>query len=151
VKNGANNPLTGCHFAVDLTKDHMATWQQDFLGTVLGWMVFTGQFPDWRPHYEWHIRQAIDRTNGKSGYPRSRAVSYYFKTTDVRDMASLARVNNLVEAPGGRFSDNDSKSAYAQYLRGNLKVAVLNGIPGAAESLAYVDSQVRIIPAKWAV
>lgn len=151
VKNGAKNPLTGCHFAVDLTKDHMATWQQDFLGAVIGWMVFTGQFPDWRPIYEWHSRQAILRTNGKSGYPRSRAIFYYFKTTDVKDMASLARVNNITETPNGRFTDSDGKNAYAAYLRGNLKAAVLNGIPDAAESLAYVDSQVTIVPAKWAV
>jgi hypothetical protein len=153
VKNGVRNPLTGCHFAVDLSKDHVAPWQQDFLGFVMGWMIWTGQFPDWRENYEWHARQAIDRASGKVGYPRSRAVQYYYKTSGVSDMASLARVNWLVETGNGQYPPK-TDSSYAAYLRGNLKVATLNKVAGAADSFTYADSQskkLNFIPMKWAV
>lgn len=153
VKNGDKNPLTGCHFAVDLTLDHVAPWQQDMLGSVMGWMIWTGQFPEWRANYDWHIRQAVDRASGQAGYPRSRGPVYYYKTAGVSNMATLARVNGMAETSSGHYPADVDKY-YAAYLRGNLKLAVLNGVPNAAESFAYADAEskrLRFVPVKWAI
>jgi hypothetical protein len=152
VKNGVNNPLTGCHFAVDLKPNHVAPWQQDWLGAVMGWMIWTGDplLAKWRANYEWHMRQAIDRSSGQAGYPRSRAVQYYYKTGGVSGMASLASVNGLKEAGNGRIP-RKTNMHYAESLRANLKLAALNGIPGAAECFAWLDPQVTTIDPKWAV
>jgi hypothetical protein len=126
----------------------IAPWQQDMLGTVFGWMIWTGQFPDWKPIYDWCIRQAIDRTSGKSGYPRSQAILYWPSVAGATDMASFAKVNGLVETADGNYPKTDQ--SYAAYLRGNLRIAVLNGVPDAAASFAYADRQSKWIPSKWA-
>lgn len=139
----------GCHFAVDVAEGRVGPWQQDMLGIVLGWMVYTGRFDDWSQIYEWHIRQAIDRTSGKSGYPRSRAIKYYYEK-NAPDMATLALVNGLSETADGSYPTG-TDTAYCAYLRMNLKIAVLNGIPDAPGCFAYADSQTPYVEPKWAV
>jgi len=142
VDNGDRNSLTGCHFAVDLTLDHVAPWQQDFVGCVLGWMIWTGAFPEWRGNYDWHINQAIDRASGLAGYPRTRAPVYYYKTAGVSNMASLASVNGLREVSGGHYAADVDKY-YAAYLRANLKLAVMNGRADAVAPAAFADAESR--------
>jgi hypothetical protein len=128
----------------------ISPWQQDWVGATLGWMIWTGQFDDWRPIYDWQIRQAIDRSSGLSGYPRSQAVFYWYKTTGVVDMENLAAVNLLRETPNGKFPPQTNMH-YAASLRANLKIASINGVVGAAECLAYIDPQVDYIEPKWAI
>lgn len=140
----------GCHFAIDIEDGRVAPWQQDMLGAVIGWMIWTGKFSDWRPIYDWHIQQAIDRTSGKSGYPRSQAVQYYYPK-NANSMAELASVNKLAESTGAKLVVPNDFASYAAYLRANLKLAVANAVPGAQECFAYVDTGVKWIPPKWAV
>ena len=154
VKNGDNRAIVaGCHFAVAINEGDWRPWQQDMLGFVMGWMVYTGQFPEWRGNYEWHMQQAIMRSSGKHGFPRSQGAQYEGKVTGVTDMASYARINGWAETSDGN-APATADPGYLAYLRGNLKVAVLNGIAGASEVFTYADSQSKrrnLIYLKWAV
>lgn len=137
-------------FPIGGSKANLAPWQHDWVGAVLGWMVWSGRFDDWRPIYEWQIQQALDRTSGKSGYPRSRAIFYWYKADGPTDMAGLAAQNKLTETADGKFPPR-SNMHYGMSLRANLKIAVLNGVAGAKDCLAYVDPQITEIQPKWAV
>jgi hypothetical protein len=53
-------------------------WQEDYLATVLGVVVYRG-FSAWRPVFEWKLRSDIARTNGTSGWPRSTPTLYFPK------------------------------------------------------------------------
>lgn len=156
VKNGVNRPATGCHLAIDVEPIEgrwFRPWQQDYLGFVMGWMIWTGDplLAKWRGNYEWLMRFPIDMTSGKSGFPRSQSIQYDGDLIGVSDMATLAAVNGYKETASGRIDTTVADRSYMAYRRGNLKMAMLNGVPGAAECLAWLDPQVKWIPAKWAV
>jgi len=158
VDNGDKNGLTGCHFAVHLDEANwLRPWQQDFLGIVMGWMIYTGEFPEWNGNYSWHMRQAIDRASGKVGYPKSQATFYVYNThkqsgvdgngnpiwqVAVNNMAELATFNGLKETPDGQYPA-DFDGYYAAYLRANLKLGGMNGIAEAAALVPYTDEQAR--------
>lgn len=134
----------------------VAPWEQDYLGFVFGWMIWTGQFADWRPLYEWHMGQAIIRATGPL---RSQALNYHLMT-DMKppptDYPSLLKANNKAPTSSGNFPPDvmGGTPHYAGFLRGNLKLAVLNGVAGAPEAFAYVDAQTKkgnYIPMRWAV
>lgn len=154
VKNGDNKPLIAtCHFAVDIIEGNFRPWQQDMLGAVMGWMIYTGQFPEWRSNYEWHMQQAFMRASGSTGYPRTQAARYEYILTGATDMASLARINGLTDTSNGHYPPDVDKS-YVAYLRANLKIAAINGVSGAQANFTYVDSEakrLRYIPIKWAI
>jgi hypothetical protein len=151
VENKQDPMKAACHFAIDTTADHIAPWQPDFLSTVLGWAVAAG-IQDWYRIYEWHIQQALTRALGRSGYPRSRAVHYYYKSVGATNWESLAARSGLTETRDGNFPP-DTDVSYAAYLRGALAIAKRLGVSGAADAFAYVDGQVRrlrSLPEKWA-
>jgi hypothetical protein len=149
VKNGDGNPLTGLHLGVDLLAGHISPWQQDMLGAVLGWVVRVR--PEWMPQYAWQFRQAVERTNGSSGIPRSRAIEYFYdKVVTATSWANLSTQMGYAATSDDKFPSNADDS-YKTYLRANLKIGVLNNQPGAAASLDYVEPQVPYIPMKWAI
>lgn len=51
-------------------------WQVDYMLTALAFGVLTGH-SDWTPLYLWALKNAIDRTSGKSGYPPGYGGAYY--------------------------------------------------------------------------
>lgn len=51
-------------------------WQVDYMLTALAFGVLTGH-SDWAPLYLWALKNAIDRTSGKSGYPVGYGGAYY--------------------------------------------------------------------------
>ena len=51
-------------------------WQVDYMLTALAFGVLTGH-SDWAPLYIWALKNAIDRTSGKSGYPVGYGGAYY--------------------------------------------------------------------------
>ncbi len=51
-------------------------WQVDYMLTALAFGVLTGH-SDWVPLYLWALKNAIDRTSGKSGYPPGYGGAYY--------------------------------------------------------------------------
>lgn len=54
-------------------------WQVDYMLTSLAFGVLTGH-SDWVPFYLWALKNAIDRTSGKSGYPVGWGGAYYLNT-----------------------------------------------------------------------
>ncbi|MCC6472025.1 MAG: hypothetical protein IT563_27180 [Alphaproteobacteria bacterium] len=146
VKGGSNNSFNKLHIACDQSPNHVAPWQQDMLSAALACIY--RMFPEWGPQYAWQFRQAIERTNGASGYPRSQAVQYYYdKVPSASSWAELAAKQGLKETPDGRFPKADV--SYVAYLRGALRLGVLNNQPDAAASLAYVDPQAPYVPMRW--
>lgn len=63
-------------FSSGTEKTEIGFWQEDYLATVLGMVVYRG-FAAWRPVLEWKIRSDIARTNGTSGWPRSVPTAYF--------------------------------------------------------------------------
>jgi hypothetical protein len=63
-------------FSSGTEKSEIGFWQEDYLATVLGMVVYRG-FTAWRPVFEWKLRSDIARTNGTSGWPRSVPTAYF--------------------------------------------------------------------------
>jgi hypothetical protein len=58
--------------------DTFAPWQANYVLTVLGWMVLIG-LEEWQQVYLWCLKNAIDRSSGKSGYPPGWGTAYYLR------------------------------------------------------------------------
>ncbi len=114
----------------------IAPWEQDFLGAVLGWMVWSGRLDEWRPIYEWSIKQALDRATFGD-----KAIGYHWTIGKATDYTSLIAANQTV-----------GDASYKAYYRANLKVATLNKVAGAEKAFAVADGMARgFAPWKWAV
>lgn len=114
----------------------IAPWEQDYLGAVLGWMVWTGRLDDWRPIYEWQAQQAIRRAEFGA-----KAIGYHWTVGAATDYASLL-------ADAAEVKDSN----YKAFWRGNLKIAVMNLVAGAAEAFAVADAlPTDYRPRRWAV
>lgn len=62
---------------VDSGADRFAPWQVDYMLQALAFGVLTGH-SDWAPLYLWALKNPIDRTSGKSGYPPAWGGGYYY-------------------------------------------------------------------------
>lgn len=131
---------------------YIAPWQQDYISMVLGWAVWTGKVPQLRPLYDFQIRQAVKRATGPL---RSQAIQYDF-TAGAGDSWAATLAKN------GRPATSDNHYPafvrgfpdYLGYLRGALKVAVMNGVKGAEEALVYADAEAKrlgFVSMRWAV
>ncbi len=122
--------------AVADIKAWVAPWEQDYLGFVLGWMVYAG-LEDWRDNYQWSVRQAIRR----AAFGAAAIGYHWFASEKTTDLASLIAANQPA-------TDRN----YRAYWRGNLKVAVLNGVPGAQQAFGVADGLAKgFVPYRWAV
>jgi hypothetical protein len=65
-------------FASGVDGGRIPFWQEDYLASVLGVVVYRG-YEAWRPVFEWKIRSDVARTDGKSGWPRTVPTFYYCK------------------------------------------------------------------------
>lgn len=131
----------------------LAPWQQDYLSMVLGWAVWTGHIPQLRPLYDFQIRQAVKRATGPL---RSQAVQYNFPSGAADNWAAMLAKNGRKPTPDGHFDSAivNPVPDYPGFLRGALKVAVMNGVKGAEEAFAFADAEARrrnYIPMRWAV
>ncbi|CAB4176400.1 hypothetical protein UFOVP1672_8 [uncultured Caudovirales phage] len=127
---------------------HVSPWQADFLSFVMGWMVYSGKFPEWRENYEWTCKQLLMRANGTDGFPKTKALGYWWQSKGAGTGAQLAQINGLTEGTSLNASYDVS---YTAYFRGALKLAALNGVTGAQAGFNWVDPQVTWIPPKWSV
>ena len=150
--NDTSNPLReNCHFAIDVLPNHVAPWQQDFLTAVLGWALEAG-FTDWRAAFVWHAQQAIGRAGGASGYPRSQAVQYYYKTDGVYDWVPLRRSMALCRHRMAIIYPI-SMSLMRLTCAGHSCSRPAKGIGRAKEALHYAEAQLMRLgqpPYKWA-
>lgn len=121
-------------------------WQVDYMLTALAFGVLTGH-ADWAPLYLWALKNAIDRTSGKSGYPVGYGSAYYmpdapdWKTSWLTGIPTLggaepptaAQIATLAADPfnGGKAMNNaeylmttHAVLVMAQYLHGKGLVDV---------------------------
>ncbi len=135
-------------------------WQDEFLATVLGWVVYMG-FSDWKPAFLWSVGGTIARTNGVSGWVRAHATPYRMilrraKTAPVA--TSWAEAWELTKSVAQKsYADAntwvDSDMTYLTYSRGALAYAVNLGVVAAAEPLRWTTEQLKNrgwkLAAKW--
>jgi hypothetical protein len=125
-------------------------WQDEFVATVLGWMVTMG-FSEWRTSFDWLIGGAIARTSTTSGWVRAHATPYRlilratktspFATSWAEAWALEQSVAKLTYTDANTWVANDM--TYLTYTRGALFYASKLGTPGAAESLSWATSQLK--------
>lgn len=128
----------------------VAPWQQDYISMVLGWAVWTGKVPQIKPLYDFQIRQAVKRATGPL---RSQAIQYNWPAGVGKTWAESLAKNGKAATADGHYPP-DSTREYAGYLRGVLKVAVMNSVQGSGEAFAYADAEAKrknFIPLRWAV
>lgn len=70
------NPANQTFCLVTGGPNYFGPWQVDYMLTALAFGVLTGH-SDWAPLYLWALKNAIDRTSGKSGYPVGYGAYYY--------------------------------------------------------------------------
>ena len=137
-------------------------WQEEFLATVLGWMVMMG-FEDWRPAFKWKIASTIARTDGKSGWQRSHSTPYRLV---IRPDKAAPYVKNWSEAwqltstlaewpPSDADEIQGNDLTYYTYTRGALVMALSLGVQEARPCLTWLEDQLRrrnaTIPYRWRI
>ena len=136
-----------------MTLGNCVPWQEDYISMVLGWAIYTGRFPEWREIYDFQIRQAVIRATGPL---RSQAVHYGLELRGATDWPSLLAANGHKTTPDGHLDAAQVRGIphLPGFLRGALKVAVMNGVPGAEAAFAYADAETKhygYLPMRWAV
>lgn len=129
---------------------YVAPWQQDFISAVLGWTVWTGKVPQARPLYDFQVKQAVKRATGPL---RSQAIQYNFPNGVAESWSTSLTKNGYLATPDGHYPESvRSYPDYLGYLRGALKIAVMNGVSGANEAFAYADAEAKrvgFISRRW--
>src|SRR4029077_2854920 len=143
-----------------------APWWEDYEQVVQGHVVELG-FDDWRPNYEWHVRNIVDRCSTTSGWNRSSAFPYKIAVRPAADQpfatdwADCWKMNcasgNCVEADPAHLPPS-TDIAYPQEGLACLAMAVRFGIDGAAAAhdwlaaeLATMFAQQTYIYARWSI
>jgi hypothetical protein len=144
---------------------HAQPWQDDFLASVLGWMVLMGH-SQWRPVFEWKIGSTIARTNGQSGWIRAHCTpsdivmranknaAWVQTWKEAWDLTSAALKLDVTDPDSLDFT----KLFFFPYTRGALVIAKHLQIPGVDPSIEWAEGQMsRVVatkkwfPYKWAL
>ncbi len=125
-------------------------WQDEFVATVLGWMVAMG-FSDWRASFDWIIGGTVARTSQTSGWIRAHATPYrlILRATKTSPLATSwieawplqQSIGKLTYTDPDKWGTNDL--TYLTYTRGALVYAVKFGTPGASENLTWATNQLK--------
>lgn len=126
-------------------------WQEEFLASVLGWIVTMG-FTEWRLAFDWKIGSTLARTGVTSGWARASATPYRMLLRADRSASivrSWAEAWALTKQAQGLLSlldlDTwiDRDMTYLAYSRGALMFANNLGVVGAADNLNWAASQLN--------
>lgn len=135
-------------------------WQDEFLATVLGWIVSMG-FSEWRPVFTWSIGGTIARTSAARGWVRAYATPYRMI---LRPSKTAAVVTGWTPAWQLTQSVTQKKvtdpnvwaeadMTYLTYTRGALVYAAKLNVAEAAANLAWATAQLKAkgwnTAAKW--
>jgi hypothetical protein len=143
------NPAWGTPAESNIPADcSNAPWWEDYEQSVQGHIVEMG-FDDWRPVYEWKIRNIVDRCNGTSGWNRAQAFPYKIA---LRETAQAPWVNDWAEcwdlnvrmgvvADTGEDAIPAGDLSYPQQGASALAMAVGLGIPGAVEPYEWLKAE----------
>ena len=135
-------------------------WQDEFLSTILGWVVSMG-FTDWRPAFMWSIGGTIARTSPGRGWVRAYATPYRMILRSSKNapvVGSWAEAWQLTKSVTGMGAGDpnvwaEDDMTYLAYTRGALVYADKLGVPEAAEALAWATGQLKAkkwnVAAKW--
>lgn len=148
----SDDPLPKILNIADHHSSGPAFWQHDFLTAVLGWGVLMGN-TEYKPLFEWAIKNPIARVNGTSGWPRRNPIVYYLTTRTVTSWEDAW--NQYSETAGVTLPEegvNAPNSAYTFYLRGTLALATHLNIEGADSYFRWLQEQMGARgTAKWAI
>ena len=147
---------------------YVSVWQEDFLSTILGWVVAMGH-SDWNPVLEWKAQDTIARTGGASGWVRAVPTMYQ---TMLREGPSGPSVTTWADAwalnercmgdvcaydDPHRLSSN-ANITYTSYTLGAVAMTAQAGVAGAQGSYDWLLSELqagttasRYIRRKWAI
>jgi hypothetical protein len=135
-------------------------WQDEFLASILGWVVYMG-FSDWKPSFLWAVGGTLARTSKTSGWVRAHATPYRVilrrsKTSPIA--TSWAEAWELTKSIAQKtYVDPntwvDSDMTCLTYSRGTLSYALNLGVAEAAEPLRWANEQLKSkgwkTAAKW--
>jgi hypothetical protein len=142
-------------------------WQEDFLTTVIGWLVCMGH-EDWRPILEWKARDVMARTNGTSGWIRAVPTVYQLVLNEpnkpcVATWADAWALNLDVQPDALKYTNPNTLSSainvtYPSYALGALAMCARAGVDGALEcyewllrELQATTTSSKYIQRKWAM
>lgn len=102
-------------------------WQDDFAGTVMGWVISMG-FSDWQRAFDWKIGSTVARTSRTSGWKRAHASPYHIilRATETSRLATswaecwalTEKIRKLSYVNADEWADKDM--TYLTYARGVL-------------------------------
>lgn len=101
-RNVMDDPAQGT-FHVFAGGDRFGPWQVDYILTALAFGVLTGH-SEWIPLYLWALKNAIDRTSGKSGYPPGYGGAYYMNRFPWKLDASGNPISGALDTSGVPFT-----------------------------------------------
>jgi hypothetical protein len=147
---------------------YCSVWQEDFLSTVLGWVVAMGH-ADWLPIIEWKAEDTMARTGDTSGWCRAVPTLYQLMLREgpsgpsVTSWADAWALNERCLPDPCAYEDPNTLSStvsfpYTSYALGALAMEVLAGIDGAAGCYDWLLAQMqasttrdRYARRKWAI
>lgn len=149
-----NDPLNQTFHTVSSTSRE-GPWQHNYVLTELPLALLFG-LPEWAPVYKFLLKNWIDQTSGKSGWPPGFGTDYYFNvapttppdpTLDFVGQA-LWRLNESHIDGSKRFASwGEAWAARVQSMKDERTASNLGGIPAGdpAEAAAIAKTQ-----AEWA-
>lgn len=126
----------------------ISPWEEDFLAAELFLGIRLG-YAAWDKAARWKVASSIARTDGKSGWPRSQACTYYDTVGTATTWADLAALNNVTG--GNDVLDAGQTVAYLCYRRAVLALASDYGITEAQEPYQWLAAQRKSWAFKWAM
>ncbi len=92
-----------------------APWEQDFIGTIVGWTVLMGN-ADWMPIHNYCIQHALGRSAGTSGWPRAQPTNYQIQMRPSGGASVTASISGTTMtvtaiAAGGNLVDGQPLSS----------------------------------------
>jgi len=131
----------------------MAVWQEDFLTTVVGWIVGMGH-EDWRPILEWKCCDVMARTNGTSGWTRAVPTLYAMALRSASDAPYASNwavcwdLNVSIQPDVCVYDDPDAipdtlNLTYPSYALGALALAARAGVPQAQACYDWLLSELQ--------
>jgi hypothetical protein len=116
-------------------------------------------FAEWKPIADWKSALVLGLTNGISGWNRNTGTPYRLKLRNhdkepwVDSFAAAWSLNTPMLGNPQRYTPRDP--TYDIYARGYLAMLKARNVPGAAESLAWLDGALAsagvAAPHRWSL
>jgi len=118
--------------------DVACSWMDAFMMSTLGWVGWSGLFPEWKPFVDWFGYCIVAKCDGRSGWDRRWPAPYYPQPLDNRTAGSYVQAASLV--PNTSHDANTARD-WREMFQWFVRDVLQN--PKAAPAA-------RIDPSKWA-